>query len=220
MVKKLLRLWVRRKWISPDNKYIIVGSDGRIRLYTIETDRPDSLESPFGEYRGSANSVSFSPDGKYIAFGSVDRIYHNNLVDRTCHDIRATQPTFLHQYPIGSVVLGVTSQLIQIGVGCSTLPVNSCFGFVLNCIRDYIFRAFFMSLVWIVSKLSSVNLYMRLSGWDARRKCAKLALRVPRFSYCYIHRWSNIHNRPLYFFLHWCFPTMDCDRRVHLQIGC
>ena len=101
--------------ISPDNKYMIVGSYGTIQFCTIETDPPDSLalESPFGEYRGWVNSVSFSPDGKYIASGSTDhtiRIYHNNLVDRTYHDsgVRPAQTTFLHQYPIGSVVTGLT----------------------------------------------------------------------------------------------------------------
>ena len=105
--------------ISPDNKYIIVGSYRTIQLCTIEMDRPDplALESNLKlleGHRGSVNSVSFSPDGKYIASGSNDctiRIYHNNLADQTCHHsdrVRPAQTTFLHQYPIGSIVTALT----------------------------------------------------------------------------------------------------------------
>ena len=96
--------------ISPDNKYIIVASYDIIQLYTIETDRSNLLlVSRLGGYRDRVNSVS---DGKYIASGSGDRtirIYHNNLADRTCHDsdFRRAQTTFLHHYPIGSVVMGL-----------------------------------------------------------------------------------------------------------------
>ena len=92
--------------------------------------------------------------------------------------------------------------LIQMKVGCSTLPVNFCFGFVLNCIGDCIFQAFFISLAWIVSKLNSASSYMGLSGWDARRKGAKPAL-IPWFSYCYIHPSSfDIHNRCVHLLCH------------------
>jgi WD40 repeat protein len=89
--------------ISPDKKYIIMifGSYRTIQLCTIETDRPElplELNSKsLGGHRGFVRSVSFSPDGKYIASSSSDhtiRIYHNNVANRTCHNlqVRAIAP--------------------------------------------------------------------------------------------------------------------------------
>ena len=101
--------------MSPDGKYIVISDDHTVQLRTIKTDRPDSLVEPIhlGRHRQtwiySKACVSFSPDQKYIVSASEDsrdhiiRIYHNNLnaADQTWHH-RAAQPSFLHQYPIGS----------------------------------------------------------------------------------------------------------------------
>ena len=103
--------------MSPDGKHIMISDYIAVQLWIIKTDGPDSLVEPkyLGRHRPGLAPVSFSPNQKYIASGSVDgtiRIYNNNPADQTWHHT-AAQPSFLHQYPIGSVV--VSHKLVEEG---------------------------------------------------------------------------------------------------------
>jgi WD40 repeat protein len=95
---------------SPDGKYILISSLSEWTIWqawtTVENDILPAL-MPCQQHRFTVNSVSFSPNGKYIAYGS-DRntihIYNNNIGEQTHHDdLRTVQPMFLHHYPTGSV---------------------------------------------------------------------------------------------------------------------
>ena len=130
----------------------------------------------------------------------------------------AEQPS-LHSSTTGSIPLGLLwPHLNQTRkVGCSTLLVNSCFGFVLNCAQDYTCRALFMSSVHMVSRLTSENLCMGLNGWSVRRwlrvgGASLLWIRVSQLKimllYPPIVRF-DIHNCLLYIYIN-CWYLFFC----------
>lgn len=73
-------------------------------------------------------------------------------------------------HPSISIPLGLSWDTVKVGWD-TTLPVNSCFGFLLNYVQDYIRLALLISSVcWITPRSNSANSCMGLIGWSARRK--------------------------------------------------
>ena len=113
--------------------------------------------------------------------GSEDRtirIYHNNVADRTCHDLGPVQPTFLHQYPIGSVV--------DPDGGWLQYPSGELLLWVRPELRLGLYFPGAFHVIGADSIKVELSEFVHGTEW---LKCQEeRPSLIPRFSYCYIHR--------------------------------
>ena len=110
---------MRRHWvpiistaISPDDKRVVCGMwDGEMALHDLTTGRQvwRRTESQEGEHSHLVTDIAFSPEGQFIASGSVDRKFI--LRDSTSGEILTLQRT---PYPVQSLSIAPSGRLLVV----------------------------------------------------------------------------------------------------------